>query len=319
MGDENQRPDNTITTSATALTKTLKKEQVGKEAKSVMEGYVKMDKIGEGTYGIVYKAKHKASNRIVALKKIRLNAHDEGVPATAIREVSLLKELKHENVIRLLDIIHNDTMLYLVFDFLDIVNIPGSISGIITFADAFFDTDLLIVLPGFEKIYGYSRKGRNDKSACTDLGLSRAFGIPMRTYTHEVITLWYRAPEILLGSKHYSTSVDMWSVGCIFAEMVTLRPLFPGDSQIDELFRIFRILGTPTEEHWKGVTSLPDYSPTFPLFAFVSDQILLGKPEWKGEELENVVNYLGPHGTQLWKSLLAYDPAHRVSAKTVSI
>ena len=73
-----------------------------------------------------------------------------------------------------------------------------------------------------------------------DFGLSRAFGIPMRTYTHEVVTLWYRSPEILLGNKHYSTAVDMWSIGCIFAEMFNLTPLFPGDSEIDEIFKIFR-------------------------------------------------------------------------------
>jgi cyclin-dependent kinase len=75
-----------------------------------------------------------------------------------------------------------------------------------------------------------------------DFGLARAFGIPIRTYTHEVVTLWYRAPEILLGSRHYSTAVDVWSAGCIFAEMATHKPLFPGDSEIDELFKIFRYL-----------------------------------------------------------------------------
>jgi serine/threonine protein kinase len=85
-----------------------------------------------------------------------------------------------------------------------------------------------------------------------DFGLARAFGIPLRTLTHEVVTLWYRSPEILLGSKHYSTAVDMWSLGCIFAEMVNRHPLFPGDSEIDEIFRIFRILGTPNEEIWPG-------------------------------------------------------------------
>jgi cyclin-dependent kinase 2 len=73
-----------------------------------------------------------------------------------------------------------------------------------------------------------------------DFGLAGAFSIPVRTFTHEVVTLWYRAPEILLGSRHYSTPVDVWSVGCIFAEMVNQRPLFPGDSEIDELFKIFR-------------------------------------------------------------------------------
>merc|ERR1719223_283861 len=105
---------------------------------------------------------------------------------------------------------------------------------------------------------------RNGTLKLADFGLARAFGIPVRTYTHEVVTLWYRAPEILLGSKHYSTPVDLWSVGCIFAEMITNRPLFPGDSEIDELFRIFRVCGTPNEELWPGVSSLPDYKPTFP-------------------------------------------------------
>jgi serine/threonine protein kinase len=105
---------------------------------------------------------------------------------------------------------------------------------------------------------------RHGRLTIADLGLSRAFGVPMRTYTHSVITLWYRAPEILLGSRHYSTAVDMWSVGCIMAEMLTTHPLFPGESQIDQLFRIFRTLGTPTEEVWPSVSTLPDYNENFP-------------------------------------------------------
>lgn len=83
-----------------------------------------------------------------------------------------------------------------------------------------------------------------------DFGLARAFGIPVRAYTHEVVTLWYRSPEILLGARHYSTPVDVWSIGCIFAEMINHAPLFPGDSEIDELFRIFRVLGTPDDDMW---------------------------------------------------------------------
>jgi cyclin-dependent kinase len=98
---------------------------------------------------------------------------------------------------------------------------------------------------------------RNGTLKLADFGLARAFGVPVRTYTHEVVTLWYRAPEILLGGKQYSTPVDVWSIGCIFAEMTMRQPLFPGDSQIDQLFRIFRAFGTPTEENWPGNT-LPD-------------------------------------------------------------
>jgi serine/threonine protein kinase len=105
---------------------------------------------------------------------------------------------------------------------------------------------------------------RTGRLTIADLGLSRVFGVPMRTYTHQVITLWYRAPEILLGSYHYSTAVDMWSVGCIMAEMMTFSPIFPGESQIDELFRIFRTLGTPDENVWPGISTLPDYNENFP-------------------------------------------------------
>jgi serine/threonine protein kinase len=100
-----------------------------------------------------------------------------------------------------------------------------------------------------------------------DFGLARAVAVPVRLYTHEIVTLWYRAPEVLLGSSaigKYSTPVDMWSIGCIFAEMVTKEPLFPGDSEIDELYRIFRALGTPNDTVWPGVSQLPNYKETFP-------------------------------------------------------
>lgn len=104
-----------------------------------------------------------------------------------------------------------------------------------------------------------------------DFGLARAVGIPIRAYTHEVVTLWYRAPEVLLGAQRYSTGVDIWSVGCIFAEMARKKPLFQGDSEIDQIFRIFRTLSTPTEANWAGVSQLPDYKPHF--------------PQWSGNQL----------------------------------
>ena len=103
-----------------------------------------------------------------------------------------------------------------------------------------------------------------------DFGLARAFGIPVRSFTHEVVTLWYRAPDVLMGSKHYSTSVDMWSVGCIFAEMVTGRPLFPGTSDKDQLNKIFMLLGTPNIKHWPDMAKLPEYKVCpYKKFSFV--------------------------------------------------
>ena len=134
-----------------------------------------------------------------------------------------------------------------------------------------------------------------------DFGLARAIGIPVRTYTHEIVTLWYRAPEVLLGAKHYSTAVDMWSVGCIFAEMASHTPLFPGDSEIDELFKIFRILGTPTETTWPGVCQLPDYKPSF--------------PQWPAVPLNKAVPYLDNDGIDLLSKMLIFDPGKRLSAK----
>ncbi|CEG64360.1 Putative CMGC/CDK/CDC2 protein kinase [Rhizopus microsporus] len=251
------------------------REQAAKDDKDGCEKYEKLSKIGEGTYGVVFKAMDKKTKQLVALKKIRLNLM-EGVPTTTIREISILKELKHKNVVSLLDLEQKDTLIYIAFEFfeldlrkyMDNVKREGlSIGHIRSFMHQ--------LLKGLHYCHSHRILHRDlkpqnlliDKSGrltIADLGLSRAFGVPMRTYTHQVITLWYRAPEILLGSPHYSTAVDMWSVGCIFAEMLTMQPLFPGDSQIDQLFKIFRALGTPTEEMWPGVTALPDFNNNFP-------------------------------------------------------
>lgn len=136
-----------------------------------------------------------------------------------------------------------------------------------------------------------------------DFGLGRSVGIPVRNYTHEIVTLWYRAPEILLGSARYACPVDIWSIGCIFAEMATRKPLFQGDSEIDQLFRMFRILKTPTEDIWPGVTHLADYKGTFPC--------------WTTNQLDNQVKNLNAAGMDLLQQTLIYNPAQRISAKRI--
>ncbi|KAB8069870.1 kinase-like domain-containing protein [Aspergillus leporis] len=297
-----------------------------------MENYQKIEKVGEGTYGVVYKARELSHpNRIVALKKIRLEAEDEGVPSTAIREISLLREMKHPNVVRLFNIVHVDGhKLYLVMEFLDLdlkkymealpVNEGGRgrplpegsmMNANLGLDEAMVKKFMAQLVEGVRYCHSHrilhrdlkpqnlliDRKG-NLKLA--DFGLARAFGVPLRTYTHEVVTLWYRAPEILLGGRQYSTGVDMWSVGAIFAEMCTRKPLFPGDSEIDEIFKIFRLLGTPSEEIWSGVTAYPDYKSTF--------------PKWKRSDTR-LVRGLESAGCELLEALLEYDPARRLSAK----
>ncbi|ESR44172.1 protein kinase domain-containing protein [Citrus sinensis] len=280
-----------------------------------MRQYEKVEKIGEGTYGVVYKARNCVTNETIALKKIRLEQEDEGVPSTAIREISLLKEMQHGNIVRLQDVVHSEKKLYLVFEYLDL-DLKKHMDSCPDFANdpRLIKTFLYQILRGIAYCHSHRVLHRDLKPQnllidrrtnalkLADFGLARAFGIPVRTFTHEVVTLWYRAPEILLGSRHYSTPVDVWSVGCIFAEMVNQRPLFPGDSEIDELFKIFRVLGTPNEDTWPGVTSLPDFKSAF--------------PKWPSKELGTVVRNLEPAGIDLLSKMLCMDPSRRITARS---
>ncbi|KAL1900456.1 Cyclin-dependent kinase catalytic subunit [Ceratocystis pirilliformis] len=299
-----------------------------------MENYQKLEKVGEGTYGVVYRARDlQNGGRIVALKKIRLEAEDEGVPSTAIREISLLKEMRDPNIVRLFNIVHADGHnLYLVFEFLDldlkkyIESLPQSDGGRgkalpegssevlrhMGLGPAVVKKLMWQLCQGVKychmhRILHRDLKPQNLLIDCdgnlklADFGLARSFGVPLRTYTHEVVTLWYRAPEILLGGRQYSTGVDMWSIGCIFAEMCTRKPLFVGDSEIDQIFRIFNILSTPTEEVWPGVTSYPDFKPSF--------------PKWKRDPNASLCKPLDSIGLDMLEQMLVYDPAGRISAK----
>lgn len=282
-----------------------------------MERYQKIEKpgsnLGEGTYGVVYKAMDKQTKEIVALKRIRLEVEDEGIPSTALREISLLRELSHDNIVQLKDCVQADGRLYLVFEFLDrdLKKYMESCNGLMS--------PLLVKSYLFQCVRGLAfchAKGvmhrdlkpqnllvsRDGRLKLADFGLARAFCPPIRPLTHEVVTLWYRPPEILLGSQTYAPPVDVWAIGTIFVEMVTKRPLFPGDSEIDQLFKIFRQLGTPTEEEWPGVTQLQDWNPSFPKWI---------KSNYSSTTTEN----LDDEGLDLLEKFLYYSPKDRISAK----
>merc|ERR1712087_534628 len=199
--------------------------------------------LGEGTYGKVYKARVVRTGESVAMKQMKLDAQEEGVPSTAIREIALLKELSHPNVVRLLDVLCKPNKLVLVFEFLenDLKKYMKQQNGRLT--PAAVKRFAYQLCRGIEFCHANRIIHRDIKPQnllinkdlqlkLADFGLARAFTVPIPKYTHEVVTVWYRPPEILLGSQLYSIPVDLWGAGCILAEMASGSPLFPGDSEI---------------------------------------------------------------------------------------
>uniref|UniRef100_A0A8C7WI34 cyclin-dependent kinase n=1 Tax=Oncorhynchus mykiss TaxID=8022 RepID=A0A8C7WI34_ONCMY len=276
-----------------------------------LETYIKLDKLGEGTYATVFKGRSKLTDNLVALKEIRLE-HEEGAPCTAIREVSLLKDLKHANIVTLHDIIHTDKSLTLVFEYLDkdLKQYMDDCGNILSMQNV--KIFLFQILRGLA--YCHKRKVLhrdlkpqnlliNDRGELklADFGLARAKSVPTKTYSNEVVTLWYRPPDVLLGSSEYSTPIDMWGVGCIFYEMSAGRPLFPGSTVEDELHLIFRLLGTPTEDSWPGIASMDEFKS----YKF---------PKYKTQPLINHAPRLDTDGIDLLLSFLKYESKKRMSA-----
>ncbi|XP_014880178.1 cyclin-dependent kinase 16-like [Poecilia latipinna] len=276
-----------------------------------LETYIKLDKLGEGTYATVYKGRSKLTDNLVALKEIRLE-HEEGAPCTAIREVSLLKDLKHANIVTLHDIIHTQKSLTLVFEYLDkdlkqYLDDCGNVIHVHNVKLFLFQLLRGLSYCHRRKVLHRDLKPQNllinerGELKLADFGLARAKSIPTKTYSNEVVTLWYRPPDILLGSTDYSTHIDMWGVGCIFYEMVTGRPLFPGSTVEEELHFIFKLLGTPRERSWPGIGS----NQEFLAFNF---------PQYRAERLSNHTPRLSSEGVELLSKFLQFEGKKRISA-----
>ncbi|CAM1305664.1 CDK14 (predicted) [Pycnogonum litorale] len=278
------------------------------------EAYVKLEQLGEGSYATVYKGYSNLMNKVVALKEIRLQ-QEEGTPFTAIREASLLRGLKHSNIVTLHDIIHTKETLTFVFEYVHtdlsqyLERHPGGLNpkNVKLF--------LFQLLRGLaycheRRVLHRDLKPQNlliseiGELKLADFGLARAKSVPSRTYSHEVVTLWYRPPDVLLGSTDYSMSLDMWGVGCIFVEMITGVATFPGVKDTsDQLDKIWRILGTPTEETWEGVSRLPHYK--LDKFRF-----------YKSQRLGSVFQKLGnlSEAEDIAVHFLQVQPGQRISA-----
>ena len=230
------------------------------------ERYQKMEKLGQGTYGIVYKAKDMQSNCFVAIKKIMLEQASEGIPSTAMREIVVLKELDHPGVVELREVVYvpKEKVLHLIFEYLDYDMKKFMKAHKNTITEAQIKNFVRQLLEAVDHCHSRRIIHRDIKPQnllinreqntlkLADFGLARVFTIPIRTLTHEIETLWYRAPEILLGAKQYSLGVDMWAIGCVLAEFYLKKPLFMGDSEIDQIFKVLDFHGLPNEDVWPG-------------------------------------------------------------------
>lgn len=237
-----------------------------------MENYTKEKKVGEGTYAVVYLGKQVKTRRNIAVKEIKTGMFKDGLDMSAIREVKYLQELRHVNIIELVDVYLSDNgNLNLVLEFL-----PCDLEVLIkdknvVFQNADVKLWLLMILRGVHHCHRNYILHRDLKPnnllispkgevKIADFGLARSLGNVTENLTANVVTIWYRAPELLLGARHYTGAVDVWSVGIIFAELMLRTPYLPGSNDMEQLEVTFRALGTPTEKTWPHVTKLPGYN-----------------------------------------------------------
>lgn len=276
--------------------------------------YTRITKMGKGSFSTVYLGIETKTDKGVAIKQIEFSDEEQGVPANCIREISLLKELSgHPNIVTLLDVemrYRDGEIVYLWLileradcDFTTLTDEKLSAADVKKY--------MYQLLKGVEYCHSHCVIHRDLKTAnlllgadgqlkITDFGLARIFSVPMRPMSNRISTLWYRAPEIILGENNYSLGVDMWSVGCIFAELATSKVLFKGDSEMDQLYKIFGVMGTPTPETWPGMEKLPHYAKF---------------TEMDGTDFACVKEHLSDDGMDLLRKILTYTPEKRITAR----
>ena len=238
-----------------------------------------LENLGEGSYGCVYKVVDNLTKKIYAIKIIPINNSFEGIPPTALREITILKSIKHPNVLTLHNIISKESQIELLLDCCDMdlrkfiqkyreipqiynqISIKKIIHQIILGGNYIHSLGILHrdLKPGNVLI---DVNTLNTKIG--DFGLSRRISLPGRPYTKEVATLWYRPPELLLGSPIYSTGIDVWAIGCILAELILKEPIFEGQSELDELMLMFRIYGTFNDRVYPGFEKVLGVNKAWP-------------------------------------------------------
>uniref|UniRef100_A0AC35UB68 Protein kinase domain-containing protein n=1 Tax=Rhabditophanes sp. KR3021 TaxID=114890 RepID=A0AC35UB68_9BILA len=285
--------------------------------------YTNLNKIQEGTFGIVYRSQCVRTEEIVAIKALKMEKENDGFPITSIREINmLLKCGSHPNIVNVREIVVGDSMneIFMVMEYVEhdvkffLDNFKKKNSKLTISEVKCLMYQLLEGINHMHKHWILHRDlkpsnlliNHNGVMKIGDFGLAREYGEPLKPYTSVVVTLWYRSPELLMSTKLYSKPIDMWSCGCIFGEFLTLRPLFCGQVEIDQLKKIFSILGSPTPQIW------PDFFD-FPYYKALGSDI----HRHKLNELSKHVgkNKLSDVGFRLLNKFLFYNPENRISAE----
>ncbi|KAI8388241.1 Pkinase-domain-containing protein [Radiomyces spectabilis] len=277
--------------------------------------YERLNHIEEGSYGIVFRARDRETGDIVALKKLKLEKEKNGFPVTSLREIHTLMIAKHPNIVNVREIVMGNRLdqVFIVMDFID-----HDLKTLMTdmrapFLQSEVKTLMIQLLSAVALMHDNWIIHRDLKTSnlllnnrgeikVADFGLARKYGSPMGHMTQLVVTLWYRAPELLLGAKEYTTAIDMWSIGCIFGELINNEPLLEGRSEIDQIDKIFKLLGTPNEDIWPGLMELPHAKN-------------ISFNQYRHSTLRSRFPYLTSAGLDLLSQLLAYDPDKRITAE----
>lgn len=283
------------------------------------DNYEELGLIGTGAYGTVHKARDRANNgQIVALKKVRIPLTEDGLPMSTLREISLLKQLEHyehPNIVRLLDVCHGrrleheqQLVLWLVFEHVDmdmstyLERCPSPGLGPDRIKDLMFQMLSGVDFLHCNRVIHRDLKPQNvlvtqeGKVKLADFGLARIYDSHL-LLTAVVVTLWYRSPEVLLHAN-YATPVDVWSCGCIFAELFRRKPLFSGQSETEQLGEIFKVIGTPDVSQWPRGVSVPHSSVR----------------RSTSTPLETIVPEICSLGKNLLQNMLIFNPGSRISA-----
>ncbi|KDO81984.1 hypothetical protein CISIN_1g004049mg [Citrus sinensis] len=287
-----------------------------------VDEFERLNKIDEGTYGVVYRARDKKTGEIVALKKVKMEKEREGFPLTSLREINILLSFHHPSIVDVKEVVVGSNLdsIFMVMEYME-----HDLKGLMeTMKQPFSQSEvkclMLQLLEGIKYLHdnwvlhrdlktsNLLLNNRGELKIC-DFGLARQYGSPLKPYTHLVVTLWYRAPELLLGSKQYSTAIDMWSLGCIMAELLSKEPLFNGKSEFDQLDKIFKTLGTPNEKIWPGFSKLPGVKVNF-----IKHQYNLLRKKFPATSFTGSP-VLSDAGFDLLNSLLTYDPDKRITAE----